>query len=176
MALVVAIACGRAYASAPLYRSYGDGLARAHVLLGKAISSISWSSVDPLLIIGDAGAVPYFSGMKTIDSYGLNDPVIARNFRMDRSSYILSMEPQLIVLASKRADGFKSPLFYEGSLYKACVESGYNRSVTFPFARDYHLWVMWRGGGADSSTIEKALLPASMRSKAIFQQALARGE
>lgn len=63
-----------AVAVEPWLGRYGPDLRGAHVELGDALSQLP----DGLsLAVGDAGAIPYYSGMETVDLLGLNDERIA---------------------------------------------------------------------------------------------------
>ncbi len=65
-------------------------------------------SKDTLVAVGPAGSIPYYSGMPTIDMFGLNDPYIAHHGKRDRSlkfghqagdgEYVLSRMPDIIVI------------------------------------------------------------------------------
>jgi hypothetical protein len=63
---------------------------------------------DPLLAVDAAGAIPYFSGFRSIDMLGLNDAHIARHHdpsfghgvqghELGDGAYVLSREPDIIV-------------------------------------------------------------------------------
>jgi hypothetical protein len=81
---------------------YASGLQNAHVALGQYLAS--HSPPDAVVAVGDAGAIPYYSGRKAIDLYGLNDATIARlpgrygdKFDID---YLWSRRPDYIVIWS----------------------------------------------------------------------------
>lgn len=80
---------------------YRKGLSRAHVALGLWLRE-NYPD-DSLLAIGDAGAVPFYSRMKTVDLWGLNDSTIAHmpgeyGAKEGMADYVLGREPRLIVL------------------------------------------------------------------------------
>lgn len=120
------------------------GLNVAHIPLGKTLAAI-----DPrgqhLLAISDAGAVPYYSGWRTIDTFGLNNREIALSLR---SGYdperVVSSHPDLIVLISNTRDGFDPPLPFEGLILTACQTQGYRRIGTLTYSEGYYLWLMVR--------------------------------
>ncbi|MCL4233151.1 MAG: hypothetical protein KJ042_01385, partial [Deltaproteobacteria bacterium] len=61
------------------YNSYATGLRQAHIPLGRFLAEHA-APRDPrerLLVISDAGSTPYYSGWRTIDTFGLNEPRIA---------------------------------------------------------------------------------------------------
>jgi len=86
----------------PEVLAYARGLETAHIKLGKELRATA--SVTDSLACGDAGALPYYSGLTTIDTLGLNDAHIARlpgvfNDKYD-VEYVLRREPTYIVLLS----------------------------------------------------------------------------
>ena len=89
----------------PWFASYSQGLRQAHIALGKALYALH-APKKPLLVIGDAGAVPYYSQWETVDSLGLNDPVLARD-KSRINDYILRQHPDLVVLLSTQAQVFQ---------------------------------------------------------------------
>jgi len=95
-----------------------------HVRLGKELAKIS-SDLDrrPSLAIGDAGAVPYYSGWHSIDSFGLNDTHIALTGDHD-PQYILEQSPDLVIIRAWRANPM-NPMFDWGQEhYDACLAAG----------------------------------------------------
>jgi len=81
------------------FRSYGEGLRRAHVALGHELRRIKGRLDSPRIALLDAGAVAYYSRWNVIDTFGLNDAHIALHGRGD-AAYVLSKEPHLIVVVS----------------------------------------------------------------------------
>jgi hypothetical protein len=77
---------------------------------------------DPLLAVDAAGAIPYFSGVRSIDMLGLNDAHIARHHdasfghgvqghELGDGAYVLSREPDIIVTG---VTGMSRPAFRGG--------------------------------------------------------------
>ena len=130
---------------------YAQGLERAHVLLGRTLAAVPWQVKDPVLVIGDAGAVPYFSRMTTVDLLGLNDPFVATHFHEDRSNYVLSRRPAVVAVISTRADSFVAPVtdradgplaFYDKlrkPFYDTLRKNGWDQEAVFAFAKTYYL-------------------------------------
>lgn len=116
---------------------YRDGLASAHRVLGIQLGTLKTRGV---LAIGDAGAVPYFSGWKTIDTFGLNNQHIALHGH--DASYVLSHKPDLIVLISNSETEFMPPLTHEKQLYETAVRTGFSKTQILRFNPSYFLWVM----------------------------------
>ncbi|MDP6977780.1 MAG: hypothetical protein QF570_04145 [Myxococcota bacterium] len=86
-------------------RPYAEGLERAHVALGGWLRESQ--PRDALLAIADAGAVPFFSELETVDLWGLNDATIARlpgeyGERPGMVDYVMQRDPDLIVLWNQR--------------------------------------------------------------------------
>jgi len=122
----------------------GRGLASAHIPLGRKLAEISPVEARSLLAISDAGAVPYYSRWRTIDTFGLNDPAIALAGRRD-AAYVVGARPDVLVLLSRRAGELLSPFDWERELYEAALAAGM-RKVGSLGVRNYHLWVLaWPG-------------------------------
>jgi arabinofuranosyltransferase len=85
-------------------QSYSRYLEENHMVVAKSISGT--------VAVSDAGVIPYYSGMKTLDMFGLNDKILCRYRDKDRTDYILNWNPEYIVLISD------FPLKYEKQLYQ----------------------------------------------------------
>jgi arabinofuranosyltransferase len=166
IALVVGFQQGQY--SAGGFLTYAQGLNRAHRVLGQTLSEMRWKS-HPVLVIADAGTVPYYSRLETIDSFGLNDAFIATHSRSDRSDYVFAHNPTLVVLISWSGDTFDSPLPYENALFKACLKNGYSRQTVFRFCEAYYLWTMWHPDSPDAPMLDNLLLQASKQSQTILK-------
>ncbi len=86
-------------------RPYVEGLERGHMALGSWLRESQ--PEDALLAIADAGAVPFFSRLETVDLWGLNDATIARlpgeyGDRPGMVDYVMERDPDLIVLWNQR--------------------------------------------------------------------------
>ncbi len=80
---------------------YRRGLERAHIALGHWLRETY--PAETVLAIGDAGAVPFFSRLATIDLWGLNHTTIAHmpgeyGRKAAMADYVLGREPDLVVL------------------------------------------------------------------------------
>jgi arabinofuranosyltransferase len=148
------------------FLTYSQGMDRAHIALGHTLAKVQWSST-PIIAIGDAGAVPYYSRLETIDTFGLNDPDIATHFHADRSGYLLSKNPTIVVFISFHDETFESPLEHEKALYRSCIDNGYTRQVTFMFGENYYLWVLWRPDSQDAHILDEVLVKASQQNHSI---------
>lgn len=122
------------------FRQYARGMRNAHIRLGKLLAGHSGGE-NAILVIGDAGAVPYYSGWETVDSTGLNDPHIAKTG--DHSAgYVLPRNPSLVVLQSRRPDVFLPHLSWEQELLDECARRGMAKVATLEFRPGFYLWLM----------------------------------
>jgi|Deesub1362A_J573_1020465.scaffolds.fasta_scaffold00813_20 hypothetical protein len=119
---------------------YAKGLRETHIALGKKLHSFS---SDGVLAIADAGAVPYYSKWKTIDTFGLNNNHIALSGKHD-PEYVFSQNPDVLILISKKKDVFKPrpTVYWERDLYKRSLQEGMVKVKTLKFSEGYYLWVM----------------------------------
>ncbi|MEU6641303.1 hypothetical protein ABZ863_02020 [Saccharomonospora sp. NPDC046836] len=86
----------------PVIANYGADLRRAHVAIGQGLAE---TGVDPefeTLAVGDAGAIPYYSGWRTIDYIGLNDEAIAHGD--DPTDVVRQARPTVVILTSNSAE------------------------------------------------------------------------
>lgn len=124
---------------------YGAGLARAHIPIGRALARVRDQVARPLLASLDCGAIPYYSGWITLDTYGLNDATIARAGRGD-AAYVLAQDPEVLILVSSQRDTFSPQFAWEQPLYDGARARGLERAAAFEFMPDYHLWVLTKPG------------------------------
>jgi arabinofuranosyltransferase len=131
---------------------YSQMFEARHARLGKDLAKISTNLGDrPSLGIGDAGAVPYYSGWHSIDSFGLNDAHIALTGDHD-PQYILAQSPDLVIIRAWRSDPL-NPMFDWGQAhYDACILAGMEVIRTYG-SKPYILLVM----GDPNSEIAKRL-------------------
>jgi hypothetical protein len=120
---------------------YSQMFEARHLRLGKELAKIS-GDLDhrPSLAIGDAGAVPYYSGWHAIDSFGLNDSHIALTGDHD-PQYILRQSPDLVIIRAWRAKPLKPMFDWGQEHYDACVEAGME-VIRVIGAKPYVLMVM----------------------------------
>lgn len=137
------------------------GLEASHVSLGKALrhcGNVSGATDGLLLAIGDAGAVPYFSGWRTLDTFGLNNPRIALSGHRD-PDYILAHKPDVLVLLSRNEREFTPILPWEGALHQVAVDRGYEYLGYKPFTEGYYLWVLVPSGSHLRPCLQQAVEP-----------------
>ena len=80
---------------------YRLGLENGHIALGKWLREVY--PRDTLLAVGDAGAVPFYSGLPSIDLWGLNTVEIAKlpgeyGRRDGMPDWVFSRKPKLVIL------------------------------------------------------------------------------
>jgi len=125
-------------------RSYGAAIESAHIRLGKILGKFQGPrDRRPKIAIGDAGAVPYYSGWQTIDTYGLNDSEIGIRGNHD-PSYFLDQQPDLIVIVSRRQHDYRATQFFprEDDFYAPIQRAGFKRLATMAFSLESYLWIM----------------------------------
>jgi arabinofuranosyltransferase len=131
---------------------YGRGLARAHSLLGRRLSGVRSQVPRPLIALLDCGAIPYYSGWETLDTYGLNDPTIAATGRRD-PDYVFRQEPAVLVVISTDHDAFE-PLFeWERPLLDRSAQRGFVHAATYEFLPNYFLWVLTPAGSPIAAAV-----------------------
>jgi hypothetical protein len=121
--------------------NFAWGMHQAHIQLGMHLAKFPHDEEGPILAISDAGAVPYYSGWRTIDTYGLNEPHIAI-FGEHDPEYVLGQDPDLLVVLSKRADVFDPRVEFEGPLYDAAIGRGMVVVLVLEFFDSYYLWCL----------------------------------
>jgi len=124
---------------------YYEGLKKTHIALGKRLRDVGAAESPGVLAIADAGAVPYYSKWRTIDTAGLNDAHIATSGKHD-PQYVMAHDPDVVVLISYRRDEL---VFRPGTetewrrdLYQCCLQRGMVRVAILEFHPGYYLWVM----------------------------------
>jgi hypothetical protein len=125
------------------------GLIRGHIALGKHLAEIAPSEAS--IAIQDAGAVPYYSGLTTIDIVGLNDAHIAHLegdlYQKTDVAYVLSRKPTYIVLVSTEdiEVGFVPAKYVDVVFYAdANFQAQYQYKLSYLAGVDYYLCVFER--------------------------------
>jgi hypothetical protein len=125
-----------------------QGIAKSfakYVELGRVLRAVGQVREQPRLAIGDAGAIPYYSGWHTIDLVGLNDAVIARRGTPD-PSYVLGERPDLIVVNSASVAEFVERLPGMQLLYSSAQSAGFTVVQRIGVRWDYYLWILSKSG------------------------------
>lgn len=120
----------------PRIALYGPTLQRAHVALGQALAPLANDGVT--LAAGDAGAIPFYSGLATLDTLGLNDEQLARGVPLHER--VGQFRPDVIV-------GYKGPpseVHVMGGRGRSLglTEDGYELLGTVQFRGTYRLVVV----------------------------------
>jgi len=121
--------------------SYREGLERGHIALGRWLRERY--PEDGLIAMGDAGTAPFFSRMRTIDLWGLNDAVIAHmpgeyGARQGVGDYALSRDPDIVVIWNRGP-------FYEDGVARIRGATSFDRQIAnhpefklrYRFVRDF---------------------------------------
>ncbi|MFN8586528.1 MAG: hypothetical protein U0704_01915 [Candidatus Eisenbacteria bacterium] len=110
-----------AYLLAPVFemRTYAENEARgyehAHIPVGRLLGG-AYGPGD-VLAASDCGLVPYESGMRTIDIWGLTDRRIATH-GFDRA-YVMGRRPDVVVIHSMYPNEFRGRETYDEAMYEA---------------------------------------------------------
>jgi len=95
-----------------------------------------------LLAASDCGILPYRSGLRTMDLWGLTDRYIAEHGFDPK--YVLGAAPEAIVLHSTDPEEFRGREIYDLELYPALqARGGYRHTGTYEFY-GYWLWLFTR--------------------------------
>lgn len=154
--MLLAIACGvganlwysLTWVKPPMY-AYAEGLSDAHVELGRWLGE--HAPRDAVLACGDAGALPYYSGLTTIDTLGLNDEHIAHLpgafSHKDAVEYVFSRSPDYVVVLSSRPDRFVPHNSTDAMLHEEIVERWQPApALILSHHSYYYLWLYVREG------------------------------
>jgi hypothetical protein len=121
--------------------TYASAMDNTYIPLGEILDAYPHTSSSPTLAITDAGAIPYYSHWRVIDINGYNDPVIAASGEM-QPDYILSQEPDVIILVSNRGDRFVHDNQGYVLYFQAFTQAGMGLLGVIEAADDYYLWVL----------------------------------
>lgn len=136
-------------------REYSRGMNRANIPLGKALNTVFRQPEQRTLACGDAGAIPFYSGFRSIDLIGLNDVRTAREgFSADR---VMRQSPDVLVLYSKNGLDVAPDMGHDAELASHPRFSEYTRAGALLFNRNYYLMVMARKDLPEIITLKKAL-------------------
>lgn len=120
---------------------YSHGLSVNHIKIGQFLSTFENSEYQKTLVVTDAGALPYYSGWRTIDAIGLNDPIIALDFK-GRIEYIFNQNPDIIILTSNSLTDYVSDSDYYHALYLSAINKGMQVISKNPIYQGDSMWVL----------------------------------
>ncbi|GAB3487767.1 hypothetical protein [Amycolatopsis cihanbeyliensis] len=89
---------GATTAGLPVVANYGPDLRRAHVAIGEGLDVARVPDEFRTLAVSDAGAIPYYSGWRSVDYIGLNNEAIAHG--ADPTSLVRAARPTVLVVTS----------------------------------------------------------------------------
>lgn len=123
---------------------YAAGL-RRYEAMARRLRTIKPPGSDPLLATAEAGLIPYVSGWRTIDTYGLNDLTIALTWKHD-PEFVLSQHPDLVIVSSKTDTVFipEGGFEFEKALLERCLQQGMVKVGSVLFEEGYYLWLLAR--------------------------------
>lgn len=113
----------------------------------------------PVLAIGDAGAIPYYSGLRVIDTYSLNDPAIAIDGR-DDPGYVLDQNPDVVAVVSDQGREFHAHWAnrHDGPLFEAARARGMQPAVILTFSARSFLYLMAQPGSEIARYLQREYL------------------
>jgi hypothetical protein len=124
---------------------YSRGLAAAHEPLGRFLAAQADGGRVLSVATGEGGVIPYRSGWRTIDTFGLGNAEAARTGKHD-ARRVMSERPDVLVALSRSAWHFVPCLPWEAELVAAAQADGMVRGKVLWFSDEYHLWVFVRPG------------------------------
>jgi arabinofuranosyltransferase len=125
-----------------LYHWVGVAPNRLRESLGRYLARFEPRSDRRVMVLRDVGAIPYYSGWRTIDTLGLNDSHIAIDG--PDAAYALSYHPDLIILGTYPSLNY----FFPGDrelLHRALL-SGMQRVRTVQVTGSFQYWLLARPG------------------------------
>lgn len=138
-------------------RSYFAAIDRTLVAAGRNLERAGSLSPAPLLATGDVGAIPYFSGLPTMDLIGLADETIAHDGLTH--AYISRRNPDLLILQDLHLRREGEPYELDLSRYRGILDaperahsgagSTYQVVTTPSFAARYRHVAEWDFAGID---------------------------
>ena len=133
--------CAGISATAAQRRAWQNGALAVHTRLGHVLYGLDPTGRS-VLAMGDCGMCPYYSGWRTIDIFGLNDPQIARTGRIE-TGYVSRQNPDVVVLVSSSGDSAHWDGERTASVYTDCVVQGQYRrcAVLCSDPNTHYLWV-----------------------------------
>lgn len=107
---------GLQHADARSMVNYGNDLEAIHGAIGRGLAEAEVPADARTLATSDAGAIPYYSGWRSLDYIGLNDEAIAHG--ADPTEQVLAADPTVIIVTSRNRSGPFAP------------ESSWNTNIT----------------------------------------------
>ncbi len=133
---------------------YAAGLINNHISIGQTLSQINQKDPAPILVVTDAGAIPYYSGWTTIDAGGLNDPNIALG-KLSAIDYIFGHDPDVLILTSNDLNTFRTDSAYIKGLYDTALTNEMILITRKPFYQGDSIWVMAKPGGEPAERLSE---------------------
>jgi len=103
--LIGVAAAKYSFGSYKYHINYANGLEKGHIALGEYLKKNT--DKGTILAVDDAGAIPYYSELTSIDMLGLNDKYIGHLegefYKKYDNNYVLSRNPNYIILITNKA-------------------------------------------------------------------------
>ncbi len=131
---------------------YAAGMLHNHIAIGQALDQVPHAAQSPVLVVNDAGAMPYYSGWRTIDAGGLNEPEIALQ-KVQPERYIFGFHPDVLVLTSTNLQDYQNDSAYARALYHRALQDGLQVVIRSPFYQGDTIWVLARPGSAAAARL-----------------------
>jgi arabinofuranosyltransferase len=136
---------------------YARSMAQAHYTIGHTLNGVTHGSKAPVLVVTDAGAIPYISEWYTIDAAGLNDPNIALE-RVQVETYIFEHDPEVVVLTSTDAAEFANDSPIARDLFRIALSHGLIVVARSLFYQEstITIWILARPDGEAAQKLKAA--------------------
>jgi hypothetical protein len=125
---------------------YGTDMVRGPITLGKDLARYKARYGDAWLATNDAGAIPYYSGLSTLDILGLNNKEIAVHGYTPE--YAFSKELTFIIIVTLQKDHYEEMTPNEGAILKDALARGYQVLATYMASSKYYYLVLGKSENA----------------------------
>lgn len=143
---------------------YGERMQRSWIAIGKSLATIE-GRAQRTLAVSEAGAIPYYSNWRVVDTGGLNDMHLAqyrgsrRDSRVD-VDYVFARAPEVLVLSSdsgaRITSGIAAELLADDSM------ASYQLAGVFACNESWFQWCFVRTDAPDWSVTAATLRAAAI--------------
>lgn len=120
---------------------YSQGLQNTHIAIGHYLRQNAPPGAT--VAVGDAGAIPYYSGLRAIDTFGLLMPGVYNETGYD-ADYVFVLEPDYIVIISAYENELAPILPSDTAIVNHPSFALYSPIGVYTFRSGHHLWLMAR--------------------------------
>ncbi|NHI88073.1 MAG: hypothetical protein EAX87_01045 [Candidatus Thorarchaeota archaeon] len=121
--------------------AYGQSLENAHIQIGKYL--FENAPPDSVIAVSDVGAIPFYSKLRTIDTYGLLTPEVFNKSGYN-PDYVYNLEPDYLVIVSSSDTTIVPFIAQEIALVNDPSFSLYSPIGVYTFNPGYYLWLLVR--------------------------------